>query len=376
MAYRIVYAIVTMKTISDNKIKVLMVGPDPSANGGIASVAKNYLGSSLTDLCDLRYVVTMKEGSKLNKLALALSSYVNYSRVVKKYDLVHLHLATGMSFTRKYYLAKCANNKGIPYLVHLHSGKFVSFYEGAKPWKRQRIRELFEHANAVIVLSERERDYFGEKICPDQNIIVLPNAVSIPEKRSDIKSNKILFLGRLDSNKSPDLLLYAGAELVKKKCNFTLVFAGDGNISMYESLARDLGISQQCEFLGWISKSKEKLLYSCDIFCLPSRAEGMPMSLLEAMAYGMAVITTPVGGIPRVIAHGENGLLVPVGNVDSLASSIMTLLMNPQMREELGDAARKTIEQHFGIQNHVQSLLAVYRSVLNDQRNNNFLYEK
>lgn len=353
-----------------------MVGPDPSANGGIASVAKNYLKSSLTDLCDLRYMVTMKEGNKLNKLALALLSYANYSRVVEKYDLVHLHLATGMSFTRKYYLAKCAINKGIPYLVHLHSGKFVSFYEGAKPWKQQRIRELFEHASAVIVLSERERDYFGEKICPDQNIIVLSNAVPIPEKRSDIKSNKILFLGRLDSNKSPDLLLYAGAEIAKKNRNFSLVFAGDGNISMYESLARDLRISQQCEFLGWISAGKEKLLHSCGIFCLPSRAEGMPMSLLEAMACGMAVIATPVGGIPRVITHGKNGLLAPVGDIDSLSSSIMTLLAKPQMREELGDAARKTIEHHFGMQSHVQNLFAIYRSVLGNQKINNFLYEK
>lgn len=145
-----------------------------------------------------------------------------------------------------------------------------------------------------------------------------------------------------------------------------LVFAGDGEIEKYESLANDLGISAQCEFLGWVSKEKEQLFSSCSVFCLPSKAEGMPMSLLEAMAHGLAVIATPVGGIPQVIKQDKNGILMPLDDVNYLAKALNVLFDNFDLRERLGKSARLTIKQDFDMQVHLGKLIDIYSSILTD----------
>lgn len=352
---------------SSRKIKVLMAGPDPNANGGIASVAKNYLNCGLADLCDLKYLITTKEGNKFQKAQLFCVSYRSYAGLVAKYDVVHLHVSTGASFFRKYLLAQRALKKGVPYIIHLHSGKFASFYENVSHKKQGMIREFLENAAIVIALSEEWRNYLAKKhLCSTRNIAVLHNAVVFPDSISNLANKKVLFLGRLDSNKSPDVLLRAGAKLYEQRKDFTLVFAGDGEIEKYKSLANDLGIVQQCEFLGWVAEGKKELFSSCNVFCLPSKAEGMPMSLLEAMAHGLVVIATPVGGVPQIIKQNKNGILMPVDGVDYLAETLNKLFDNPSLCRQLSNSARLSIKQDFGMQVHLGKLIDIYSSILTD----------
>lgn len=354
-------------TNSSKKIKVLMAGPDPNANGGIASVAKNYLNYGLADLCDLKYLITTKEGSKFQKAQLFCTSYRTYVGLIAKYDVLHLHVSTGASFFRKYLLAQRALKEGVPYIVHLHSGKFASFYENGSPKKQGMIREFLGNAATAVVLSEEWCTYLvNNRICPASAITILHNAVLLPDSFSSLNNKRVLFLGKLDSNKSPDVLLRAGAKLYEHRSDFMLVFAGDGEIEKYESLANDLDISAQCEFLGWVSKEKEQLFSSCSVFCLPSKAEGMPMSLLEAMAHGLAVIATPVGGIPQVIKQDKNGILMPLDDVNYLAKALNVLFDNFDLRERLGKSARLTIKQDFDMQVHLGKLIDIYSSILTD----------
>jgi len=344
------------------QLKVLMAGPSPYANGGVASVARNYLEQGLADRCDLRYITTMKEGSKIYKLFLALASYAEFSRIVQKYDLVHLHVSKGASITRKRLLAQCAQRKGVPYIIHLHSGQFDQVFESADESGKRILRDFFRGAAAVIALSEEWKNYLVSQLCPPEQVVVLHNAVQVPERVSFKQNHTVLFLGRLDSNKSPDVLIRAVTLIANKFSDLKFLFAGDGDIETYQSLARDLNVEKYCEFLGWVS-DPEPLFKHSDIFCLPSKAEGMPMALLEAMAHGLAPVVTPVGGIPSFIKDGVNGYLVPVGDSKVLAKTLASLISNSSLRAKVGSSARATIRDYFSMDTHLDKLVSLYQKV-------------
>lgn len=344
------------------RLKVLMAGPSPYANGGVASVARNYLEQGLADRCDLRYITTMKEGNKFYKLFLALASYAEFSRVVQNYDLVHLHVSKGASITRKRLLAKCAQRKGIPYIIHLHSGQFDQVFEAADESEKGILRDFFNEAAAVIALSEEWKEYLVPRLCPPEQVAVLHNAVQVPKKASFSYSRTVLFLGRLGVRKNPEVLLRAGKKLIEQFSDLKLIFAGDGDIAAYQNLANDLGIEKYCEFLGWVSDIEILFKRSC-IFCLPSKAEGMPMALLEAMAHGLVPVVSPVGGIPSLVEDGINGYLVPVGDSEVLAETLMGLFSNPSLCARVGAFARRTIQDHFSMDAHLDKLELLYRKV-------------
>lgn len=347
----------------DRRLRVLMAGPDPHANGGIATVARNYLQSDLVQRCDLRYITTMVEGSKPRKLGVAARAFAAYARELPRADLVHLHLSKGASFTRKRMLACLAYRQGVPYVIHLHSGEFVNRYQAASHRVQRQVAELFEKASAVIALSEEWRSALTSEVCSSAPIVVVRNAVSLPPEPTYPVNHTVLYLGRLDRNKSPDVLLRAVARLCPYMPDIKVVFAGDGEVDYYQRLAYTLGISDHCSFLGWVSDEKERLLSEASVFCLPSRTEGMPMSLLEAMSYGIVAIATPVGGVPSVVHDGKNGLLVPVGDDVALSSALANVLGHQEFRQTLGERARATIAEKFSLQAHVEELVDLYSTV-------------
>lgn len=345
----------------ERKLKVLMVGPDPCARGGVATVARNYLSSKLVDLCDVRYLVTMREGSKASKLKMALTSYREFARIVEGFDVVHLHVSKGASLVRKHQLAKCAQKHGVPYVIHLHTGQFDQIFEAASAAKRREIADFFNGATRVIALSEEWKEYLIQHVCPADKVTVLYNAVPISFQGTQACNHSILFLGRLGERKSPDVLIRAVAVLASDVPGISAVFAGDGDSQPYRKLASDLGIADRVEFCGWVTDGREDLFSRCSVFCLPSKAEGMPMSLLEAMAHGLAAVATPVGGVSRVIDDGRNGFLFPVGDVDALARILGKLFFDANEARAVSRAARTTVKQRFGMDAHVQALMDVYR---------------
>jgi glycosyltransferase involved in cell wall biosynthesis len=102
------------------------------------------------------------------------------------------------------------------------------------------------------------------------------------------------------------------------------------------------------ELLGERDDVAEQLARA-DVFVLSSRSEGLPMAILEAMAAGLPVVATAVGGIPELVADGETGLLVPPGDADALAEALRRLVADPELRRRLGDAARTRVEERFSL---------------------------
>jgi glycosyltransferase involved in cell wall biosynthesis len=210
----------------------------------------------------------------------------------------------------------------------------------------------------ITVSNWAKRQFMEEKNISGDNIRVIHNGVDInrfnPKYRASSDSLnsanlnstnseciKILYLSRLIGYKGINCLIDAIPK-IKERANAQFMFAGAGNNS-----ALKLN-KENCTFLGYVpDEVKNKLYSAADIFILPSLYENFPISILEAMASGCAVIATDVGGIPEVIENNKNGLLIPPNDSSSLAEAIMYLIENKDFRLKLAKNARKTIEEHF-----------------------------
>jgi glycosyltransferase involved in cell wall biosynthesis len=283
-----------------------------------------------------------------------------------KVDLIHIHLAWRGSAYRKLILAAIARCLGIPYVVHLHAGQFDQFWATCGTYVRRRINRFFADSAAIIVLGN-----YGARVILDRlptirdKITILPNATMSPgepsQQRSDFERLRITFLGRLEPEKGVPELVDALGKLAGR-ADWTATIAGSGDLQQTRDQAQRLGIADRVDFPGWLDASETAaLLQRTDILALPSFVETLPMAIIEAFAYGVAVIATPVGAVPEVIAHERNGLLVPVGHVEALAKALSQLLENGALRRNLGDAARRDHAERYELNTYIMRLVSIWR---------------
>jgi len=300
------------------------------------------------------------------KIATALKAWVRVAVLLRRLDapLVHVQTASRSSFWRKSVVCLMARAAGRPYIVHLHGGGFSRFYEHeCGPIRRRLIRSTLAHAALVIALSQEWRERLL-KICPEARVEILHNAVSIPDRaRSQPHTSPtLLFLGHILPDKGIYELVKSFAAVAKRVPGLKLVLAGVGESEAVREQASLLGVSERMELPGWLGpEGKSAALAASTIFVLPSYHEGMPMALLEAMSWGMPVIATPVGGIPQIVKHEVNGLLVPPRDVAALTAAIERLLKDPALRDRLGEAARTTIATGFSLEDAMKKLDSIYR---------------
>lgn len=171
----------------------------------------------------------------------------------------------------------------------------------------------------------------------------------------------VLCLGRLAPAKAQHLLIEALALLLRDGFAFRAVFVGGGpDRASLESLALRLGLADVTEFTGPLGQQDVLDRYrQADVFALPSFAEGLPVVLMEAMAMGIPCLTTHIAGIPELVKDGVNGLLVPAGDVQSLATSLTRLLKDPGLRASLGEKAREAVLESYDIEVNCRAMAAL-----------------
>jgi glycosyltransferase involved in cell wall biosynthesis len=283
-------------------------------------------------------------------------------------DLLHIQLSWRGSTYRKLVLAAAARYLAIPYVVHLHSGQFDSFWAGCGPFLRRKIDRLFVDSVAVIVLGNYWRRLVtGRLPSVQRKLEILPNATALPPalSKADQRSGKIVitFLGRLGPEKGTPELIKALGKLAHRT-DWSATLAGDGEVTFSRSQVRQLGIADRVDIPGWLDPpATAALLQRTGIFVLPSFIENLPMVIIEAFAYGLAVIATPVGAVPEVVDHARNGLLVPAGEVDALASALTRLLDDEGLRLRLGETARRDHAERYEINTYAMRLLSIWRRV-------------
>jgi glycosyltransferase involved in cell wall biosynthesis len=316
----------------------------------------------------MRHIPTMEEGSTIAKASVFARAVQVLRRTLESLDptIIHIHVASRGSTLRKVILAEMVARAGRPLVLHAHGSEFDLFHRRLPAAVRRNVNRTLQRANVFITLSTQWRDFYVEEceISPSQ-IVVLPNPVRVPAEvpdRSARDTVQFLHLGRLGERKGAYDLVNAFAGLPEGLRNRArLVMAGDGDVEGVRKMAEPLG--SQVEVHSWIeSHERDQLLSQSDVFALPSRAEGVPMALLEAMANGLPSITSPVGGIPDVFRNGQDGALVTPGDVEQIRAAMARLISDDAARLAAGRAARERARA-FDVHVYARRLADIYQRI-------------
>jgi glycosyltransferase involved in cell wall biosynthesis len=352
-----------------------MVGTALEGRGGVAAAVSVLRRHGLFEREAVRYVATHRDGTPFVKARLLLtgSCQTVVACVGRHPAIVHVHAASHASFLRKSLVLLVARLAGCKTIFHLHGGGFRTYAtEEAGALLRRWIRHTLEASSLVITLSDSWAQ-FVRACAPRARVAVVPNAVPLPALPAPGRAvpGRILFLGRLERSKGVFDLLEAGARIVRETAGpspLRLVFGGEGDVQGLRRRAAELGIAERIDVLGWVGpEARDAQLAQASVFCLPSHAEGLPMSMLEAMAARKAVVATRVGGIPETLRDGDNGLLVPPCDEQALARALARLLGDDALRDRLAGRARATIEQHYSTEVVCGQLSAIYRELAETQ---------
>ncbi|OYD80816.1 MULTISPECIES: glycosyltransferase family 4 protein [Azospirillum] len=285
--------------------------------------------------------------------------------VTGKAQLVHIHMAEYGSVLRKGLIVAMASLFRVPVVLHLHGGRFPKHYEDAKPLSRWAIRHMMEMTSEVVVLGEYWRNWVVTTFPAVRRVTLLHNAVPGPEtipERAEDGPVRLLFLGRLIKLKGIDVLLDALASEACRSRSWQLTIAGDGDLETYRAQAKALGLEGRVRFTGWLDQTGcRKELVQAHVLVQPSMFEGLPMSVLEAMANGLTIVATPVGSVGDAIADEETGLLVPPGDRTALAEALARVIDDAELRRRLGQGARRRFERQFDIAVYRERIVEIYR---------------
>lgn len=342
---------------------VVMVGTALGTRGGISSVVATYRAAGLFQRWPVSYLETHREGTTAAKAVSALRAFGQFLLAIVRgpKGVLHVHGASRWSFWRKSVFMAAALVAGWPIVFHLHGGGFARFHRGCGRLTRRIVGFFLDRAAVIVVVSERWAAWMRQA-SSNPRVVCIPNPVALPPVANAARDPAlVVFTGRCEEAKGVYDLLDAVSALRPCCPRLRVECAGDGDLARLARHATMLGIRRQVAMRGWIgARDRDRLLARASVFVLPSHAEGLPMSLLEAMAAGCPVIASAVGGIPDLVVHGVNGLLVPPRDRFALAEALRTLLHDPALAARLGREARATVAARYSPERALERLEQVY----------------
>jgi glycosyltransferase involved in cell wall biosynthesis len=357
-------------------LRVLVVGPAPAgaaSRGGMATVAA-LMAAHPDERIQITVVPTFVDASRAQRLWVGVRGMLRASWLVLRgrVDVLHVHLAHGGSVIRKAMPLWAARLAGVPAVVHGHSYDFGGWFDRQPPRGQAAVRRMLV-ADHWVVLGDRHVDEYATRLRVDRSrISVLHNAVRIPDTpvtQSGIERVHAVALGRLGVRKGSYDLIAAVAALddaVRHRLQVTL--AGDGEVDEVRAAVTAAGLDDTIHVAGWLNPvERDELLCAAHIFLLPSRDEGLPMALLEAMAAGLPPVTTDVGSIGDVVSDGLNGFLVRPGCPDEIARVLSLLVNDEGLRDRLGAKARDRVSD-FAVACWYERLARLWTDLASDRR--------
>lgn len=337
--------------------------------GGVASCVRSLLATPLEAMWQVRHVATHVDGSVAARLLAFARGLAGYAvALVRRPSVVHLHTASYGSFVRKAVLAWMAFAVRVPVVFHVHGGEFHLFHARAPRLAQRLITRTLERADGVLALGELWAQRL-RVLAPRANVVVVPNGVravgAVPQPVDGAPVHAV-FLGDVTDDKGVFVLLDAWAKALTGGPAAKLTIGGAGELDRARAVVDELGIGSSVALRGWIDPADvPELLRSAHLLVLPSRAEGMPMVVLEAMANGLCVVASPVGGIPDMLgAAAPCGVLVPPDDVDALSTALQRTIADGALRARLGAAALERVRVEFDIEVAWRRIDDLYRSIL------------
>lgn len=363
------------------RLKVLQVGPLPPAVGGMATVVDN-LSKTLPQFCESRVLNNCKT-TTLNRsvyqgMAAQLKLLLKLAKIDMSWspDIVHIHTCSWFSFWRSCVDVWLSRLLGRTVVLHVHGGQFGSFLDSLTAWQIPLVKFTFRLCGSVVVLGDTWKSLL-EKWCEPNRIKVVPNGVSVEPERHREQQNvfTIICLAGYTPDKGQRDLLEAVVGLKSDRPIRAVLLGGEqqqGEKQFLMNRAAELGISDRIEVPGpVVGEAKEAWWREASCFCLPSYHEGLPISMLEAMAKSVPIVVSRVGSVPEVINDGKEGLLFTPGDISALTSHLQTLSDNPAQAYAIGIEGRKRVLREFSLDLNTQNVLDIYRQLAKRQSQNN-----
>lgn len=375
-----------------NKKTVCIIGPFPPPLHGQSAAVKSLADSPLLqdkyNIIKVDYAYkwsTCKYLTGLYKIAECWKMLRNLRKLISQYriDIFYLTISSSNQGAFRDWLITKTISKELDhakFIIHHHSGNFKSFYNAASNRCRSLVNYYLSKADRVIVLTPRLRQLF-DGLISDDKIRVVSNGISsndiIPDcvvndkieslaQRSDIH---ILYLSVMYRLKGFFELLQAAPLLLKAGINFDMTFAGVFRNTIdkrrFDEYVQKNDLTRNVVYKGLaIGAEKRELLSKGDIFVLPtSLEEGQPISILETMASGMAIITTDHGGIIDVVKDQINGIILPEASPRAIAEAVINLCNNRSSFVKICELNMRTANDMYLEEHYIQNMINVFDEV-------------
>ena len=382
------------KNSSEKPPGIIVIGPGPAQIGGVATFIGILLSSSYLQgryrFIHLDTTREVHDRGTASRFSLINIMYFLRQSILFLWiwsrqhpQIMHVPLTSYWSFWKDAAFILLARTLGIKVVAHLHGGVFDRYYRESPAWTQRLIGWCMFKADVVIALSERWKEFLLNEVRHDLSIEVVPNTVDLMFAQAvhnnndnpNHKEETVLFVGGLGHRKGVYDILKAIPLVIKQFPVVQFIFAGQeeikGEWKKIEMVCAENDLFAHAQFPGFVTgQAKLELFSKATIFTLPSYGENLPFSVLEAMALGLPIITTPVGAIPEIVEESQNGFLINPGDYEVLAQRIVKLLEDTSLRAMMYHANRKKIREHYLPEGAMFKFDAVYSKLLALNRSN------
>ncbi|MBP3471755.1 MAG: glycosyltransferase family 4 protein [Paraprevotella sp.] len=342
--------------------RVMMVGSAEQSGGGVASVIRTMKRMPFWKKYSCDWLGTQIQSGYGVKLWYALKAYVKALLTIWRYDIIHFHTVPDkicLVIQMPVLLLALLERKKI--IMHIHMGNQLEEHTNNKLfiW-------CLKRSDLIVLLAKKWQRRFGY-LFPTVNVptTVIYNACeTIANIDFSKKEKSIIMAAYLDENKRPDLLLQAWSRLSGDYPDWHVTIMGNGDVEGYSRMAHEMGLDDCVTFTGYITGERKADIWDkASIYCMCSRHEGFPMVVLEAWANGIAVVTTPVGGLPDVIEEGKNCLTFNFDDADELTVQLCRLIEDSQLRRQMGEYANRKTTPQFALKKINSQIEEIYKTL-------------
>lgn len=349
-------------------MNVLMIGVDRTSLGGMLTVVENYLNNEkYCAATNVQYIATVINSNKLLKIIVFLRVLPIIIWKIKKdkIDILHVHMGERGSVFREGFVVWIAHLLGVKTIIHMHGATIEDWYNRQKGIIKGISKRIFRKADNILILGEFLFPFMKEVVgkAYEDRIKVLYNAVHVEEVNNyNCDATNLLFYGVLVKRKGIDVLLEAYKSIldeIPKDIHLTL-YGADFEHNIHEKISK-YELWDRVSYCGWMTNENSRQCFEKTMVnILPSYNEGLPMTILETMGYGIPNISTNIAAIPEVIINDVNGYLVNPGNVLELANAMRKIINERETRERFSQEAHKMAKDKFSLDSHIEYLLQLY----------------
>lgn len=342
------------------KNKVIYIGDSRKMKGGVSSVMKILETSPLWEKYHCKWIETqINSPNKFHKILYLFQGIIKGIFLIPQFKIVHFQTTPGKGMKTLFplFLYTLLWRKKI--IVQLHMGNQIESHVNDLSF-----RFWTKYSNQILFLGhtweEKIKPYLPKQIKTD----FIYNPVHTQIKQSN-HEKYFLYTAYFNENKGYDIFLKAFAKITSNYPDWKLIMCGVGDIELVKKCIKECKLEGKVEMPGWVEGEKKHILFThAGAYCMTSYQEGLPMSVLEAMSYGIPVISTPVGCLPEILQHEHSVLFFNFGNSEELAYCMERIINDNNLRKQLSDKEYNITQNYFSIEKITQKLEYIYNSLL------------